>query len=388
MKILVAPCAYKGTLQASDLAKAIAQGLKDGLEQQSHNAETEAGPKVEIELAPVADGGDDTIACLHLARGGDFVYDTVSGPISQPVRAAYLRMGPLAVVELAQCSGIAYLQKSELAPLRAHTYGTGQMLARAIADGASEVAIMLGGSASTDGGSGVLAALGAKFYDAKRNPVLTSDTECGGGALLAVAAIDLTDLRRNVAGVKFLIATDVTNTLLGTAGAATIFAPQKGASAEEVAYLEKSLEHFARILEIASDSDQTCRCCAGAGAAGGAGFGLALGLGAQFTSGFHWFAQATNLTEKLNWCDLVVVAEGCLDSQSLAGKASGEILKLASSAGKQVVALPACSQLSGEQEKLFAVVIPTAADGNTATLDSVRQGAQHFIETSDVFSRS
>lgn len=388
MKILVAPCAYKGTLPASDLARAIAQGIKDGLEQKYLKAEAETGSKVEIELAPVADGGDDTIACLHLACGGDFVYDTVSGPISQPVRAAYLRMGSLAVVELAQGSGIAYLKQSELAPLRAHTFGTGQILARAIADGAREVAIMLGGSASTDGGSGVLAALGAKFYDALGNPVLTSDTECGGGALLAVARIDLTDLKRNVAGVKFLIATDVTNALLGAAGAAAIFAPQKGASAEDVAYLEKSLEHFATILEIASGGDQGCRSCAGAGAAGGAGFGLALALGAQFTSGFHWFAQATDLAEKLKWCDLVVVAEGCLDSQSLAGKASGEILKLASSAGKLVVALPACSRLSREQEKLFTAVIPTSATDNTATLDSVRQGAQQFIETSDVFSRS
>ena len=382
MRILVAPCAYKGTLPASDLAKAIARGLKDGLELRTASAEAQ------IELAPVADGGDDTIACLHLACGGDLVYHTVSGPISQPVRAAYWRMGSLAVVELAQGSGIAYLKKSELAPLRAHTFGTGQLLARAIADGAKEVTIMLGGSASTDGGSGVLAALGAKFYDLTGNPVLTDDTACGGAALLAVARIDLTNLRRNVAGVKFLIATDVTNVLLGAAGAAAVFAPQKGASVEEVAYLEKSLAHFATILEIASGADQGCRSCAGAGAAGGAGFGLALSLGAQFTSGFHWFAQATDLAEKLNWCDLVVVAEGCLDSQSLAGKASGEILKLASSAGKQVVALPACSQLSLEQEKLFAAVIPTCDHNNIATLDSVRQAAQDFIETSDVFSRS
>ncbi len=368
MKILVAPCAYKGTLQAPDLAKAIARGLRSN------------SRELEIVLAPVADGGDDTIACLQLALGGDFVYYTVSGPVSQPVKASYLSLGRLAVVELAQASGIAHLQKNQLAALRAHTFGTGQIIARAIEDGATSVAIMLGGSASTDGGSAVLAALGAKFYDNAENAILTDGTVCGGGALLSIAHIDLAELRRKVAGVEFLIATDVTNPLLGSRGAAAIFAPQKGANCEEVAYLEKSLEHFASVLESACQSDKVWRSYAGAGAAGGAGFGLALGLGAQFTSGFHWFAEKTNLVEKLNWCDLVIVAEGCLDSQSLSGKASGEILKLARAAGKIVVALPACSQLNSEQEKLFSAVITTSSIDNIATLDSVSQAAQRFPE--------
>lgn len=372
VKILVAPCAYKGTLQASDLAKAIAQGLKQGV-----NTKTR---ELEIELAPVADGGDDTIACLQLALGGNFVYETVSGPISQPVQAAYLRLGKLAVVELAQASGIAHLQRSELAALHANTFGTGQILARAIADGATSVAIMLGGSASTDGGSAALAALGAKFYDKAGNVILTDGTVCGGGALLAIAHIDIAELRRKVAGVEFLIATDVTNPLLGSQGAAAIFAQQKGANSDEVTYLERSLEHFASVLETACQSDKAWRSCAGAGAAGGAGFGLALGLGAQFTSGFHWLAEKTNLLEKLNWCDLVVVAEGCLDSQSLSGKASGEILKLAKAAGKIVVALPARSQLTNEQEKLFAAVIATPGKGNIATLESVSQAAGHVLQ--------
>ncbi|MBP9091000.1 glycerate kinase [bacterium] len=388
MRILVAPCAYKGTLQASDLAKAIAQGITQVFEQETEQENRSNSRELEIELAPVADGGDDTISCLQLALGGDFVYDTVSGPISQPIKAAYLRLGRKAVVELAQASGIAHLQENQLAALQANTFGTGQIVARVIEDGATEVAIMLGGSASTDGGSAVLAALGAKFYDGAGNAILTDGTVCGGGALSSIAHIDLAELRRKIAGVEFLIATDVTNPLLGSQGAAAIFSPQKGANSEEVDYLERSLEHFASVLETACQSDKSWRSFAGAGAAGGAGFGLALGLGAHFTSGFHWLAEQTNLAEKLNWCDLVIVAEGCLDSQSLSGKASGEILKLARAAGKMVAALPACSQLTKEQEEQFDAVITTASPDNLATLVSVRQAARGLFEASGAFSRN
>jgi glycerate kinase len=388
VRILVSPCAYKGTLQASDLAQAIAQGITQVFERETEQVDSLNFRKLEIELAPVADGGDDTISCLHLSLGGNFVYNTVSGPISQPINAAYLRLGRMAVVELAQASGIAHLQENQLAALQANTFGTGQIVARAIEAGATVVAITLGGSASTDGGSAVLAALGAKFYDEAGKAILTDGTVCGGSALLSIAHIDLSELRRKIEGIEFLIATDVTNPLLGSQGAAAIFAPQKGANSEEVEYLERSLEHFASVLEATCQSDKSWRSFAGAGAAGGAGFGLALGLGARFTSGFHWFAEQTNLVEKLNWCDLVIVAEGCLDSQSLAGKASGEILKLARAAGKVVVALPACSQLTKEQEKQFAAVIATASQDKLATLDSVKQAAQGLFKVSGVFSKN
>jgi len=377
VKILVAPCAYKGTIEASHLAQAIAQGIK----------ESQPSDNIEIALAPVADGGDDTLACLQLSIPGDLVYSSVIGPVGQPVEAAYWRRQSLAVVELAQASGIAYLQNRELSALRAHTFGTGQVIARAIADGANEIVIMLGGSASTDGGSGVLAALGAEFYDFA-GVKMTNDAICGGGSLYSVARIDLSALRTNIAGIKFLVATDVTNPLLGPLGAAAVFSPQKGASIEEVIYLEKALEHFAALLEAASNqSNISWRNHPGAGAAGGAGFGLVVGLGAQFTSGFHWLAEKTGLAEKLNWCDLVVVAEGCLDSQSLAGKATGEILKLAQAASKRVVAIPACCQLKPEQAQLFAAVLTTASQ-NQATLDSVRSAAQLIIGSSGASSRS
>ncbi len=375
MRILVAPCAYKGTLHASDLAKAIAQGIKQEFEQEIEQEDSLNFRELVIELAPVADGGDDTISCLQLSLGGNFAYDTVSGPISQPTYAAYLRLGRMAVVELAQASGIAHLRENQLAALQANTFGTGQIVARAIEAGATVIAITLGGSASTDGGSAVLAALGAKFYNEAGKAILTDGTVCGGSALLSIAHIDLSELRRRIEGIEFLIATDVTNPLLGSQGAAAIFAPQKGANSEEVEYLERSLEHFASVLEAACQSDKSWR-------------GLALGLGARFTSGFHWFAEQTNLVEKLNWCDLVIVAEGCLDSQSLAGKASGEILKLARAAGKVVVALPACSQLTKEQEKQFAAVIATASQDKLATLDSVKQAAQGLFKVSGVFSKN
>jgi len=381
MKILVAPCAYKGTITASALATAISAGIK---------SQDPAG-LIQIELAPVADGGDDTLACLKLAAGGDLIYETVLGPTSKPVSAAYLVSGETACIELAQASGIAHLQAHELAPLTAHTYGTGELIAHAIGGGARNIVITLGGSASTDGGTAILAALGAKLLDKHGN-----STIFGGGSLIDIEYIDLALLQEKTRGVTFTIATDVVSPLLSTEGAAAVFAPQKGATATEVILLEQGLAHFANLLEakmqsLPSLSPQTSlRYTPGAGAAGGAGFGLATALSAGFVSGFHWLAERIDLMVKLHWCDLVVVAEGCLDGQSLSGKAVGELVQLAAQAGKDVIALPAVTTLSaGEQSKLFNAVYCTAGQpfcaGGEASIESVIEAAKLI---SGVSSRS
>ncbi len=367
MKILIAPCAYKGTIAASTLATAIEVGINGqtpGLNQ--------------IELAPVADGGDDTLACLQLAAGGELVYQTVSGPTSKPLKAAYLLLKDTACIELAQASGIAHLQTDELAPLTAHTYGTGELIAHAIESGARKIVITLGGSASTDGGTAILVALGAKFLNSQGQ-----STIFGGGSLTDIEYIDLAVLKEKTAAVSFVIATDVVSPLLGASGAAAVFAPQKGATPQQVLLLEQGLAHFADMLDAATAANKrfSLRDAPGAGAAGGAGFGLATALSASFVSGFHWLAERINLTEKLNWCDMVVVAEGCLDNQSLSGKAVGELLQLAKAAGKAVVALPAVTTLSqSDQEKLFSAVFCTAkqpfCQGNQADITSVTAAAR------------
>ncbi len=366
MKILIAPCSYKGSIAASALATAIEAGINSqnpGLNQ--------------IKLAPVADGGDDTLACLQLAAGGDLVYQTVSGPTSKPVQAAYLLLNDIACIELAQASGIAHLKTDELAPLTAHTYGTGELIAHAIENGARKIVITLGGSASTDGGTAILVALGAKFLNKQGQ-----STIFGGGSLIDIEHIALAVLNEKIERVSFVIATDVVSPLLGASGAAAVFAPQKGASIDQVRLLEQGLAHFADMLDaVVTSKRNSLRHTPGAGAAGGAGFGLATALSASFVSGFHWLAERTNLSEKLNWCDMVVVAEGCLDNQSLSGKAVGELLQLAKSAGKAVVALPAVTTLSqSDQEKLFSAVFCTAeppfCQGNQADVTSVTAAAR------------
>jgi glycerate 2-kinase len=350
VNILVAPCAYKGSIQASTLAQAIDRGL---------------GLAGQVELLPMADGGDDTLCCLKLSIGGDFVYAMVQDALGRRHQAAYLQAGRRAYVELAQASGIAGLER--LDPLNAQTYGTGELISLAMEQGAEEIVIFLGGSASTDGGAGALAALGGQIRDGQGNDIV------GGGNLGSVAKIDLQPVLSRASQIRFIVATDVVNPLLGPNGAAAVFGPQKGADPAQVELLDRALAHFADCLEAAVSTGITASCNRrnepGAGAAGGTGFGLGVGLGAEIVSGFEYLAEVSRLGDKLAWADAVVVAEGALDEQSLSGKATGEILKLARARGKKVWALPACCKLSEQSRGLFDRIIETAQGSQAQVAD-------------------
>lgn len=351
MKILVAPSAYKGTIQASCLARAVAEGLNNH----------------DVLMAPMADGGDDTLSCLSLCFPSEFVEAEVLDAIGRPHQAAYLRAGSKAFVELARACGIALLR--DLSPMGAHTFGLGQLIKLAVEQGASEVIVTLGGSASTDGGTGALRALGASIRDNLGNDIV------GGGMLAAIDSIDLRPLKV-YSNIQFLVATDVLSPLLGPEGAAAVFAPQKGATMAQVQALDLGLAHFAARLEssrlAAGVGRQLDISAPGCGAAGGTAFGLSAALGAEIVSGFSYLAGVCGLAEKMNWCDGVVVAEGAIDAQSLAGKATGEILKLARAAGKKVWALPARCLMGGEA--FFDRIIETSGE-SPATLESVRAAA-------------
>jgi len=321
VRLLVSPCSYKGTLSACELAAAIAD-VAQGL---GH----------ETLLAPFADGGDDTLACLHSALGGEFVYLDVTGPTGRPVNARYLRLNKTAVVELASASGIAHLAIGELDALNAQTTGFGQVIARAIGDGAKNIYLTVGGSASTDGGAGALVALGARLLDDHG-----VDIAAGGIGLSSLSTIDLSCLRQTTAGCSFVVVSDVNSPLLGPNGAAYIFAPQKGADAAQVKLLDQALAHYASTFKqtIACDKSQL----PGAGSAGGTGYGLAMALDAPVVSGFDWLSQMLNLEQKLEQCDAIVVAEGRIDSQSFdSGKAVGRLVSRAQALHKKVYALPA-----------------------------------------------
>ncbi len=328
MRFLVSPCAYKGTLSPWQLAVAIADGIRD------------AAPDSSIVIAPIADGGDGTLDALHGAIGGEFKYLEVRGPVDNPVRAKWLNLGDSAVVELANASGLALLPGNKLCALEAHTFGLGQVILNALETNPKNLFICVGGSASTDGGAGALMALGAKFYDIDGSLI-----GMGGGQLCDVRTCDLSQLDKffktiGISSIK--VAVDVINPLLGDNGAAAVFGPQKGAGILEVARLDHCLAHFAQVLENATGRNLVN--APGAGAAGGTAFGIATALGAELISGFLWLADVLNLEEKIAASDVVISAEGSLDSQSISGKAIGELAKLCAKYDKPLWAFPAVAE--------------------------------------------
>lgn len=340
LKILIAPSALKGTISPVKVAEAIQAGVND------------SDLDCQLELAPLADGGDGTLESLHFALGGSFEHVDCHGPLGAVHKASWLQLPGLAIVELASACGLALLQGQKLEPLLAHTLGLGEVIHDCFNKGQGNIVVTLGGSASTDGGTGALKALGALFYgkDKQQLPL-------GGGVLERLDSCDLTLvnqalLKQNVQSIR--VAVDVKNPLLGANGAACIFAPQKGAQEEEVEKLERGLTRLADVLENAQN--RRIRDVAGTGAAGGTAFGLMLGLNAELISGFHWIANLLNLEKKIQWADLIITAEGKFDSQSLSGKATGELGLLCKKFGRNLVVIAGgvdqSSSLSGNLNDL------------------------------------
>lgn len=306
--LLIAPTAYKGTFSPLKVANAILQGARD-----SRRA-------LACRIVPLADGGDGTIETLNHVLGGQLYPVEVTGPMSKRVLAPWLKLGDTGIVELACACGIAHLA-GHLEPMRSHTYGLGELIRYCIQSGVHKVFVAVGGSASTDGGMGALQALRAEFHGENGEPII----ERGGAALNRVAYANVTSCERVVKDVQVTIVTDVTNPLLGPQGAARVFAPQKGASPEEVEILEHGLQRFADVME--ATTHRHWRDLRGAGAAGGTAYGLAMALDARIVSGFDWLANLLNLDEHLEWADMVISGEGRFDSQSLQGKVLGSLIE-------------------------------------------------------------
>jgi glycerate kinase len=325
MRVVLAPDKFKGSLTADEVAAALGRGLRRG------------DPEVEMVRVPVADGGDGTLEAF-LTAGFERHSVSVTGPTGEPVWTGYARRGDVAVVELADASGLARLGAGP-APLAASTFGTGEVVAAAVQAGCREVVIGLGGSASTDGGAGLVTALGARILDADGNPVST-----GGAALLEAVRLDLDQLREQLAGVTVTLASDVDNPLLGPHGAAAAYGPQKGASPADVERLEAGLTHWADL--VASTTGEDVRDTPGAGAAGGTGFGAMALLGARMHSGAATVLDLVSFDAALPGTDLVVTGEGSVDGQSLRGKAPFGVLERARGAGVPVVFVCGRSSLS------------------------------------------
>lgn len=321
MKILVAPDSFKGSLRSPEVAAAMARGVRSVL------------PGARVVELPVGDGGEGTLDALVTATGGELREHEVAGPLGEPVRArlGLLGDGDTVFVEMAEASGLSRLAPDRLDPLRASTYGTGQLLEAALRTGRSRVLVGIGGSATNDAGAGLLQALGARLLDAEGN-----ELPPGGAALARLARIELDAFRRPA--VPLVVACDVTNPLCGPQGASTIYGPQKGASPEQIDCLDGALAHFGRIATAILGKDLTD--APGAGAAGGLGFALLAFLGARLERGVDLVLDAIGFDGHLEGANVVLTGEGRIDEQTTTyGKTVAGIGLRAQRAGVPVLAL-------------------------------------------------
>jgi glycerate 2-kinase len=318
-RVLLAPDKFKGTLTAAAVAGHLVAGIRS------------ARPDVEFVEVPVSDGGDGLLDALSRAGFTD-VPVVASGPTGVPGKTRYVRRGTEAVIEMAEVCGLGRLPGGELAPATATSRGVGEVVAAALDAGCAEILVGVGGSASTDGGAGMLRALGARVLDARGN-----DLDEGGTALGSAAALDLSGLDPGLADASIALACDVDNPLTGPTGAAAVYGPQKGADADLVVTLDRALTTWADVVATATGRD--LRETPGAGAAGGIGFGAVAVLGARLRPGAGVVQQLTGLEEAMAGVDLVITGEGALDTQTLNGKAPAGVAEAARRAGVPVVAV-------------------------------------------------
>jgi glycerate 2-kinase len=325
-RVALAPDKFKGSLTAAAVAEAVAAGMLDVL------------PGLQTIMLPVADGGDGTVAAALSAGFNEVIVDAL-GPTGEQVRAPYALHGNRAVVELAAVVGLGMLPDRRLDPLGSSTYGLGLVIADAVRRGATQIVLGLGGSASTDGGAGMVQALGARLLDANGH-----DLPPGGDNLVHLEHLDFAPLQAKLGTVTTIVASDVENPLLGPNGAAAVFGPQKGATPQQVEELERGLRHWSQLVVEATGRDDAAR--AGAGAAGGTGFAALALLDAAVKPGIELILDLIDFDRRIAGADLVVTGEGSLDSQSLAGKAPVGVARAAAKAGIPVVAVAGRLQLS------------------------------------------
>ncbi|MBD7907677.1 glycerate kinase [Sporosarcina gallistercoris] len=320
MRILVAPDSFKGSLSALHAAEAITEGIR------------EADPTSTIHLLPAADGGEGTMESLVEATNGRFISRLVEGPLGHLIPARYGMLGDNAtcVIELAEASGLMRLEDRAQNPLITSSFGTGQLLLHALNEGCRNFIIGLGGSATNDGGAGILQALGMRLLDSKGDEIPK-----GGAALQQLHVIDSFFFDPRIAESTFLIAADVTNPFIGPDGASSVFGPQKGASPTEVEILDRSLTNFADIIE--QHTGISLHHTPGAGAAGGAGGAFQVFFPSTFKPGISVVLETLRFDEYLETADLVITGEGRSDSQTFSGKTPYGIAQAARLANVPVV---------------------------------------------------
>lgn len=322
MRILIAPNAFKNSIDAKEAAKAIEEGL------------LKSKLKCTCECFPVADGGDGTAALLIEKLNGTTIHTKVHDPLGRKIFSSFgmIDNGNTAVIELADASGLRLLKPEEYDPLETSTFGTGEMILHALGKGAKKIILGIGGSATVDGATGILRALGIRFLDAKENELQNLPE-----SLLHLAAIDASNIDERIFNTEIIVLCDVQNFLLGEQGAAKIFGPQKGATPDEVKTLEACLTRWCDVTLRQTAKDMSA--IKYGGAAGGVAAGLATYLNAKLVNGIDYFLQLTHFDEALRNTDLVITGEGSIDEQTLHGKGPFGVAKKAKAKNLPVIAL-------------------------------------------------
>lgn len=322
MKIVIAPDSYKESLSALEVASAIEAGFR------------EIFPEADYVKIPVADGGEGTVEAMVAATQGNIVRLTVTGPLGKPVEAFYGLSGDerTAFIEMAAASGLELVPAAQRDPLITTSFGTGELIKDALDRGVDHIIIGIGGSATNDGGSGMMQALGAQLLDEHGKQIAY-----GGGALPQLARIDIEQLDTRIKQCRFEVACDVSNPLTGEKGASAIFGPQKGATPQLVQQLDQALEHYATLIH--RDLDMDVLHIDGGGAAGGMGAALHAFCQAELRSGIEIVTEALGLAEQVKDADLVITGEGRIDSQSINGKVPIGVAKVAKQFNKPVIGI-------------------------------------------------
>lgn len=322
MRIVIAPQGFKGSLTALEIGQAVERGIQ------------RFAPETETRVVPVADGGDGTLQALVDSSGGRILAATVTDPLGRPVEAQWGSMGDgvTAVIEMARSSGLALLRAEERDPLRTTTRGVGELIKIAMDAGHRKFIIGIGGSATNDGGAGMMQALGARLLDAEGR-----ELPPGGAALAALERMDLAQIDPRVQEIEVVVACDVNNPLCGSDGASAVFGPQKGAAPEMVSQLDAALARFAEVVQ--RDLGVDIRTRPGAGAAGGLGAGLMAFLHADLRAGIDIVLEAVDLRDALEGADLVITGEGQIDRSTIFNKTPVGIARLAKERSIPVIAI-------------------------------------------------
>lgn len=376
MHILISPNAFKNSLTAAAAAMAIEKGFRD------------SNLYCTTQCFPIGDGGDGTGQLVTRLCGGETHTETVRGPLGRKIQATMgmIEEGRTAVIEMAAASGLRLLDNNEYDPLHATSYGTGELMVKALDRGARKIILCVGGSATVDGGCGILQALGVRFLDTRGNDLFGIPEN-----LWALGRLDASRMDKRMLATECTILCDVSNTLLGNKGAAHVFGPQKGASEKDVALLEKALQQFSNVTSLSIGRDMSLMQYGGA--AGGTAAGLSAWLNAELVNGIDAFLKITCFDEALKKADLLVTGEGSLDAQTLDGKGPYGVAKRAKELGVPAIAFAGNVSAAATKElaEFFTEIFPinkSEIDLPTALLATAKNLTRTARETGDQFART